>query len=47
MDLQTFCDFYDQHPEYQEELLANPLKYWQMELDELIPELFNRKPSND
>jgi len=31
------------HPEHQEEIRANNWKYWNMELDEMIEELGERK----
>ena len=31
MTLQELCDYYDAHPELQEEILANPLVWWAKE----------------
>ena len=39
MTLKELVDYYDSHPEDQEEILSNNWKYWNMELDELIEEL--------
>ena len=45
MSLQELIDYYDTHPELQEELLFNSWKYWNMELDEMIDELGYKKRS--
>ena len=36
MSLQELIDYYDPHPEYQEEIRANVGKYWDIKLDETI-----------
>ena len=36
MTLQELVDYYDEHPEHQEEINANRWKYWNMELHEKV-----------
>ena len=45
MSLHGLVDYYDSHPEHQEEIiLANGWGYWQMEFNEMIDELDKEKP---
>ena len=37
----NLVDYYDSHPEDQEEIHANVWEWWNMELDEMIEELGN------
>ena len=39
LTLQELIDYYDSHPEHQKEINSNRLKYWNMELDEMIDKL--------
>ena len=39
MSLQELVDFYDSHPQHQEEIMSNSWYYWQIKLDELIDEI--------
>lgn len=44
MTLMELVQYFDNHPELQEEIRANSFKYWNMELDGLIDELGKEKP---
>ena len=43
MTLQELCDYYDTHPGFQEEMLANPLVWWAKEKGEIEYRITNNE----